>query len=173
MDIRLSFPLMNRLISCSWHYCFIWGSKFLILLEENNPIWFCQQYFYWPSNVSYWVSSSFVHYVIARHGVQGNSSIPRIINSTKACFAFQKECIMFAFTLLYIISLNPKKKIYSISSTSHCSTLKNEYELKKFKIHVVYPKVRHFWIYHLIFFKTFSPLPMCVIKILSIFKKKK
>ena len=54
-------------------------------------------------------------------------------------------------------------------------TLKNECELKRFKYCVVYSRVRHFWIYTTVsFFKKPSPpLPMCVLKILSILKKKK
>ena len=53
-------------------------------------------------------------------------------------------------------------------------TLENEYELKMFKACTVYPRVRSFWIYTTInFFKTISPLPVCVLKRLSILKKKK
>ena len=43
------------------------------------------------------------------------------------------------------------------------------------KVFTVYLRVRPFWIYTIVsfFFKTFSPLLECVLKILSILKKKK
>ena len=51
-------------------------------------------------------------------------------------------------------------------------TLKNKCELKKFKTCAVYLRVRPFWIYTTVsFFKTFSHLPMYVLKILSILKR--
>ena len=51
--------------------------------------------------------------------------------------------------------------------------MKNECELKKFKVCTVYPRIRSFSIYTIVsFFKTLSTLPVCV-KILSILKKKK
>ena len=52
--------------------------------------------------------------------------------------------------------------------------MKNECELKKFKTCAVYPRVRLFLIYTTIgFFKTFSSLPLCVLKYSVFFKKKK
>ena len=54
-------------------------------------------------------------------------------------------------------------------------TLKNECELKRFKACVVYSRVRHFWIYTTgsFFKKPSPPLHVCVLKILSLLKKKK
>ena len=52
-------------------------------------------------------------------------------------------------------------------------TLENECKLKRFKVYVVYSRIRLFWIYTTInFFKTFFSLLMCVLKIFSILKKK-
>ena len=63
--------------------------------------------------------------------------------------------------------------IYIISCGNRI-TLKNKCELKRFKVFAVYPKLRPFWIYITVsFFKTFFLLLVCVLKILSILKKKK
>ena len=53
--------------------------------------------------------------------------------------------------------------------------LENEYELKKFKVCAVYPRVRPFWIYTTVSFfkKTLSPLPLCVLKNTQYSQKKK
>ena len=52
-------------------------------------------------------------------------------------------------------------------------TLENECELKIFKTCSVYLRVRPFWIYTTVsFFIIFFPLPVCVLKIFSILKKK-
>ena len=47
--------------------------------------------------------------------------------------------------------------------------MKNEYELKRFKTCVVYPRVISFWIYTTVsFFKIFSSSPCVCVKILNI-----
>ena len=46
--------------------------------------------------------------------------------------------------------------------------LENMYELQRFKIYIVYLKVKLLWIYTIIsFFKTFFPLPLYVLKYLG------
>ena len=45
--------------------------------------------------------------------------------------------------------------------------LENEFELKRFKVYTVYPRVRPFWIYTTVsLYNTYSLLPTCVLKYL-------
>ena len=78
-------------------------------------------------------------------------------------FPFPYVCVLKILSIL-----KRKKKILWVNPT-----LENECKLKRFKICAMYQRVRLFWIYTTVnFFKTFSPLPVCVLKILIILKTK-
>ena len=96
--------------------------------------------------------------------------LTRIINLIKTLrFLFQ---LLIKKVLMYRI-LTKKLKV----TTRY--TLENECELKRFNTCAVYLRVRPFWIYTTVsFFKTFSPLLLCVcvcvcVKICSILQKRK
>ena len=83
--------------------------------------------------------------------------------------------LFYFYFLLYKIEflLYPNLNVYMCEVVN--PKLENECELKRFKACAVYPRVWPFWIYTTVSFfnKPFSPLPVCVLKILCILKQKK